>query len=118
MLDVLSSSVTLMVDDLNASIAFYAQKLGFSIEYEARPHFAMLHRAGLRLGLHPRGSKEGAGACRGVSIGLEVADIRASVEALRGDGVDVPDGVVEDGPLLRADFADPDGTALYLVELR
>jgi catechol 2,3-dioxygenase-like lactoylglutathione lyase family enzyme len=115
--DLLSTSVTLMVDELEASVRFYQQKLGFSIEYDAGPHFAMVRRSGLRLGLHPRGSGASAGDCRGVSIGLEVADIRASVAALEAGGVPFPDGVVEDGPLLRADFSDPDGTALYLVQL-
>ena len=116
MIDVTSTSVTLMVEDLDRSQAFYADVLGFGVEYRAGPHFAMLGRAGLRIGLHPRGAKAGPAASTGVSIGLEVPDIRAAVAALDGV-VDFPGGIVEDGTLLRADLRDPDGMALYLVEL-
>lgn len=118
MIDVLSTTVTLMVDDLDRSVDFYTERLGFSVEYRAGPHFAMIHRGGLRLGFHPRGDGPGAGDCSGISIGLEVKGIRAAVSELEADGVVFPGGVIEDGPLLRADFADPDGAALYLVEMR
>ncbi|MGD2070994.1 MAG: VOC family protein, partial [Gemmatimonadota bacterium] len=92
--------------------------LGFEVEYRAAPHFAMLRSGGLRLGLHPRGENPGAGACEGVSIGFQVEDIRAALRELGAAGVRFPTGVVEDGPLLRADFVDPDGMALYLIEMQ
>lgn len=118
MIEVTSTSVTLMVDDLGRSVRFYTESLGFDVEYRADPHFAMIRLGGLRLGLHPRGEHPSAGERGGISIGLEVDDIRASVAALEADGAAFPTGTFEDGPLLRADFTDPDGTALYLVELR
>lgn len=117
-MDVISSTVTLMIEDLGRSIRFYTERLGFEVEYRAEPHFAMLRRSGLRLGLHPRGEGPGVDASEGVSIGLEVEDIRAAVRELDAAGVSFPDGIVEDGPLSRADFADPDGMALYLVQLK
>lgn len=115
--EIVSTTVTLMVDQLDRSQTFYTELLGFVVEYRAGPHFAMIERAGLRLGLHPRGPKPSAGTCEGISIGLEVPDIRDAVRALEQRGVRFPHGIHEEAPLLRADFADPDGTALYLVEM-
>jgi catechol 2,3-dioxygenase-like lactoylglutathione lyase family enzyme len=115
MIDVTGTTVTLMVEDLDRSQDFYTAVLGFELEYRAGPHFAMLKRAGLRIGLHPKGGDAGAGACAGIAIGFEVPDIHVAVRALEGAATLV-DGIVEDGPILRADFRDPDGTALYLIQ--
>jgi len=116
--DIIHTTVTLMVDQLDRSQTFYTELLGFTVEYRAGSHFAMIERVGLRLGLHPRGTKPSAGTCEGISIGLEVTDIRDAVRTLERRGVRFPHGIHAEGPLLRADFADPDGTALYLVEMR
>lgn len=118
MVDVTGTSVTLMVDNLEQSVAFYTGRLGFGLEYSAAPHFVMIALGGLRVGLHPRGGNPSAGDCGGISIGLEVDDIEASVAALQERGVTFPSGMVEDGPIRRADFRDPDGTRLYLVQTR
>lgn len=117
-MDIIDSTVTLMIEELDRSIGFYTGRLGFSVEYRADPHFAMLRRGGLRLGLHPRGENPGVGACEGVSLGFQVEDIRGAVRELRAAEVSFPGGIVEDGPLLRADFRDPDGMALYLIEMK
>lgn len=120
MIDVVDVSVTVMVDDLERARAFYTGTLGFRELYRAGPHFSMIERSGLKLGLHPRGDGAGeARTTRDVSIGLRVPEIRAAVEALEAEGVVFPRGVVDDdGAILRADFTDPDGTPLYLVETR
>ena len=117
MIEVQSTSVTLMVEDLDRAQDFYERVLGFELEYRAGPHFAMLGRAGLRVGLHPRGEGSASGRFGGVSLGLQVPDIDGAVLELEALGVSFGDGVVEDGTIRRADFRDPDGMALYLVEL-
>jgi len=115
-IDITSTTVTLMVEDLDRAQAFWTDALGFGLEYRAGPHFAMLSRSGLRVGLHPRGDNPVAGDARGISFGLQVPDIEVAMQALESAGVGFPGGLVDDGPIRRADFTDPDGTALYLVQ--
>lgn len=120
MIAVLDTTVTVMVDDLDRAQAFYEGVLGFETLYRAGPHFCMVQRAGLKVGLHPRGEHpvDGRDRC-GLSVGLRVPDVRTAVATLEDAGVSFPDGVVDDdGALLRADFTDPDGTPLYLLEMR
>ena len=117
MIDVDGASVTLMVADLDRAQAFYSGSLGFSLLYRAGPHFAMLEREGFQIGLHPWGANGPQERGAGMSIGLSVADIRTSVASLEAAGVAFPAGIIDDnGAILRADFQDPDGTALYLVQ--
>lgn len=114
MIDVHAVSVTVMVSDLDRSEAFYRDRLGFSVLYRADEHFAMLERQGFLLGLHPGGDPDGGAP--GMSIGLSVPDIGEAMDSLGDDGISFPGGIVEDGPIKRADFEDPDGTRLYLVQ--
>lgn len=120
MIDVDGGSVTVMVEDLDRAQAFYTGPLGFQVLYRAGPHFCMVERAGLKVGLHPGGGTSAPGEPRGpVSIGLLVPDLHAAVAVLEEAGVEFPGGVVDDdGAILRADFTDPDGTPLYLMERR
>lgn len=114
------ATVTLMVEDLDRAQAFYTKVLGFKVLYRAGPHFCMLEGAGIKLGLHPRGENPASGAAPGgISVGLRVGDITEAVAVLEVAGVEFPDGISDDdGAILRADFADPDGTPLYLVQMR
>lgn len=114
MIDVQAVSVTIMVSDLDRSEAFYRDRLGFRVLYRAGEHFAMLERKGFLLGLHPGGDPDTV--ARGMSIGLSVPDIRAAKATLEKDGVGFAGDIVEDGPIQRADFRDPDGHGLYLVQ--
>ena len=114
MIDVQAVSVTLMVSDLDRSEAFYRDHLGFGVLYRAGEHFAMLERRGFLLGLHPGGEPDAAPG--GTSIGLSVADIDTAKAALEGEGIAFAGDVVADGPIKRADFEDPDGHQLYLVQ--
>ena len=113
------ANVTLMVADLDRAVGFYTGLLGFSLLYRADPHFAMVERKGFQVGLHPWGAADREPRSRGVSIGLSVSDIQEAVERLQSEGVAFPGGIVDDdGAILRADFRDPDGTGLYLVQER
>jgi len=42
-------SVRYIVDDVEAAIAFYTQRLGFGVEFHPGPGFVMLARGDLRL---------------------------------------------------------------------
>jgi glyoxylase I family protein len=45
--------VRYIVNDVDASIAFYTQQLGFRVAAQSGPHFALLERENLQLVLSP-----------------------------------------------------------------
>jgi catechol 2,3-dioxygenase-like lactoylglutathione lyase family enzyme len=53
-------SVRYIVDDVDAAIAFYTERLGFTVELHPAPGFAMLSRGDLRLLVNARGGPGGA----------------------------------------------------------
>src|SRR5689334_9337078 len=90
------ASVRYIVDDADAAVAFYRDRLGFEVVMRPGPGFAVLALGSLRLLLsEPRGP---GGAAQAMPDGrrpepggwnriqLEVADLEAEVEALRGAG--------------------------------
>ncbi len=54
-------SVRYIVDDVDAAVAFYGDRLGFEVRMRPGPGFAMLARGGLRLLLNTPGGGGGAG---------------------------------------------------------
>src|ERR687884_1545531 len=89
-------SVRYIVDDVDAAIAFYRDRLGFTEVMHPAPAFAMLTRGDLRLVLSapnpvggggqpmPDGSQQQPGGWNRFAI--EVADLAATVERLRASG--------------------------------
>ena len=92
-----SVSVRYIVDDVDAAIAFYRDHLGFEELMHPAPAFAMLRRGDLRLVLSAPGGGPGGGQAMPDGtlptpggwnrFALEVDDLDASVERLRGAGV-------------------------------
>lgn len=90
-------SVRYIVDDVDAAIAFYCQRLGFAEVMHPAPAFAMLSRGDLRLALSAPGGGPGGGAAMPDGtlprpggwnrFAIEVAELAALVEELRGQGV-------------------------------
>jgi catechol 2,3-dioxygenase-like lactoylglutathione lyase family enzyme len=90
-------SVRYIVDDVDAAIDFYTQRLDFAEVMHPAPTFAMLSRGDLRLALSapsgaggggqamPDGTKPEPGGWNRFS--LEVADLASIVEELRKAGV-------------------------------
>lgn len=88
-------SVRYIVNDVDAAIAFYTKILNFKVEMHPAPGFASLSRGGLRLLLN-RPSAGGAGQAMPSGkipapggwnrIQIEVDDIAAIVEKIRGAG--------------------------------
>ena len=114
--------VIIPVSDQDAAIAFYTQKLGFSvaadIPYGNGDRWVEVAppSGGAAIALsRPMG---GFQAGRETGIALETADARAAHEELKGQGIDVDadlmggDGTV---PLLFG-FRDGDGNGLMIVE--
>src|SRR5437899_7074471 len=89
-------SVRYIVHDVDASLAFYTQQLGFSVELRPAPGFAIVSRGDLRLLLSaptgpggaaqpmPDGRKPEPGGWN--RIRLQVDDLASEVETLREAG--------------------------------
>ena len=88
-------SVRYIVDDVEAAISFYTERLGFSVEFYPGPGFAVLSRGDLHLLLNepgaggagqpmPDGRKPEPGGWN--RIQLEVDNLAGEVEALRATG--------------------------------
>ncbi len=88
-------SVRYITDDVDAAVAFYVERLGFDVEMQAGPGFAMLARGDLRLLLNrpgaggagqpmPDGRRPEPGGWNRIQI--EVSDLEREVAALRAAG--------------------------------
>jgi catechol 2,3-dioxygenase-like lactoylglutathione lyase family enzyme len=98
------------VRDLDAARAFYAGTLGFTVD-ELAADWVSLSRGGTIIGLAHGAPDPGGGVAM-----IDVDDIRAEVERLKGEGVEV--GIVLElhDEMRIADVFDPDGNRLQLGE--
>ena len=96
-------SVRYIVDDVGEAIAFYTRHLGFGVEFNPAPGFAVLSRGELRLLLNepgaggagqpmPDGRKPEPGGWN--RIQLEVDNLASEVEALREAGAQFRNEIV------------------------
>ena len=119
-------NVRYIVDDVDAAIAFYTERLGFSVELHPAPGFARLARGDLRLLLNTPGGRGGAGQ-PGIDgrlpepgnwnrFQLEVDDLAATIAALRDAGVALRMDVVEGIGGRQALVEDPAGNCVELFE--
>ena len=100
------------VKDLTAGRAFYTTQLGFRETFVAVDgRWAKLERGGMEIALAEGEPDEDAGVAT-----IDVADVKAEAERLRGQGVEV--GVVLElhGALRLLDVYDPDGNRIQLTE--
>jgi catechol 2,3-dioxygenase-like lactoylglutathione lyase family enzyme len=119
-------SVRYIVNDIDESISFYCDQLGFKEEMHPAPTFAMLSRGDLRLVLSAAGGGPGGGQAMPDGtlpqpggwnrFMIEVSDLDASVETLRGSGArfrnDIVTGVGGKQTLLE----DPSGNPVELFQ--
>jgi catechol 2,3-dioxygenase-like lactoylglutathione lyase family enzyme len=90
------ATVRYIVDDVDAALAFYTERLGFDVVMRPAPPFAMLARGDLRLLLSQPGGGPGGGAAMADGrlpepggwnrFQIEVEDLDAEVERLRAAG--------------------------------
>jgi catechol 2,3-dioxygenase-like lactoylglutathione lyase family enzyme len=119
-------SVRYIVNDVDAAIAFYCQQLGFHEEMHPAPAFAMLSRDDLRLVLSAPGGGPGGGqAMPDGSVPepggwnrfqLEVADLAATVDTLRKQGVHFRNDIVVGVGGRQVLLDDPSGNPVELFE--
>ena len=109
--------VTIFVSNMDESIRFYKEVLGMKLGDRYGNEFAVIQgKNGLTIGLHPASAKSPAGK---IAIGIQVAEpIQAAVARLKEKGVKFTSPVIDDKEVLAADFADPDGAEMYLVEVK
>ena len=99
------------VRDLEAGRAFYTRALGFTeTVLDVGGRWARLERGGMQIGL-AEGEPEDAGVAT-----VDVADVKAEAERLRGQDVEV--GVVLElhGEIRLLDVFDPDGNRIQLAQ--
>src|SRR3954471_18062584 len=119
-----SVSVRYIVDDVDAAIAFYCERLGFTEIMHPAPAFAMLERGPLRLVLSAPGGGPGGGAAMPDGtlptsggwnrFSVEVADLDQTVVGLRAAGVRFRNDVVEGVGGRQVLVEDPSGNPVEL----
>ncbi len=113
-----------LVDDVDASIAFYVDKLGFALEQQYGPAMAILNRGNMTLWLAgpmasasqpmPDGSKPTPGGWN--RFVLVVDDIKVLVTDLRAAGVEFKNEITEGPGGLQCLCADPSGNVIELFQ--
>ncbi len=119
-------SVRYIVDDVDAAIDFYCTELGFEEVMHPAPTFAMLSRGDLRLVLSAPGGGGGGGQAMPDGalpepggwnrFQLEVADIEATVAALRDHGARFRNELVTGVGGKQVLVEDPSGNLVELFE--
>jgi len=117
-------NVRYLVDDVDAAIAFYTERLGFSLLSSASPAFAEVSRDDLRLLLSgpkssagrpmPDGRQPGPGGWN--RIEFVVDDIAAEIVRLRAAGTRFRSDVVRGPGGTQIVFDDPSGNPIELFQ--
>ena len=118
------AAVRYIVRDVEASIAFYTSRLGFTLIQQYGPAMAILERAGLQLWLAgppasasrpmPDGRVPAPGGW--ARIVIEVADLDAIVVALRADATTFRNDIIAGPGGRQVLIEDPSGNAIELFE--
>ena len=119
------ATVRYIADDVGAAARFYADHLGFRIDLQPAPGFAMLSRGDLRLLLNAPGA---GGAGQPMADGrhpepggwarfqLELDDFDATVASLVAAGLTFRSGVIQGNGGRQALVEDPSGNLVELFE--
>ncbi len=112
----IAAKVTLMVKDAERSVKFYRDDLGLRQKVRYGNDWVELEAPGTVIALHPNRKPTASPPPKTMSIGFQVKDLERTVAKLEKRGLTFK--IEDEGFLRRADFADPDGHRLYLMELR
>ncbi|SFT90679.1 Catechol 2,3-dioxygenase [Lishizhenia tianjinensis] len=107
-----ASRVNLMVMDMDKSIVFYTETLGFQLLNRWGNHYAEIQAVDLTIALHENTKNHQIGTASSIGFGVSAFD--DEVEALKTKGITLS---LEDDAYIRlAHFTDPDGHPLFLAE--
>ena len=119
-------SVRYIVNDVEAAIDFYRDRLGFHEDMHAAPSFAMLSRGDLRLVLSRPGGGPGGGQAMPDGrlpepggwnrFSLEVIDLETMIETLRAAGVHFRNELLTGIGGKQVLIDDPSGNPIELFE--
>jgi catechol 2,3-dioxygenase-like lactoylglutathione lyase family enzyme len=119
-------SVRYIVNDVDEAISFYCRQLGFHEDMHPAPTFAMLSRGDLRLVLSAPGGPGGGGQAMPDGtmpqpggwnrFSIEVSDLPAMVETLRGAGAHFRNDIVTGVGGRQIIVEDPSGNPIELFE--
>ena len=118
-------SVRYITDDVDAAVAFYVERLGFTVDMQAGPGFATLSRGDLRL-LVNRPGAGGAGQAMPDGrlpapggwnrIQIEVSNLEREVESLRAAGANFRNDIVTGRGGSQILLEDPSGNPIELFQ--
>jgi catechol 2,3-dioxygenase-like lactoylglutathione lyase family enzyme len=118
--------VRYIVDDVDAAIAFYTERLGFKVDMHPAPGFAALSRGDLQILFNRPGGGGGAGqsmpdgqapAPGGWNrVQLEVDDLETTVQALRNAGARFRNEIVTGNGGKQILVEDPSGNPIELFQ--
>jgi catechol 2,3-dioxygenase-like lactoylglutathione lyase family enzyme len=118
--------VRYIVNDIEAAVNFYCQQLGFKLEMNPNPFFAMLSLNELRLVLSKPGSSPGGGQnmADGTQqspggwnrFAMEVQNLEKTIEQLRNRGAHFRNNVVTGIGVKQIIIEDPSGNPIELFE--
>jgi catechol 2,3-dioxygenase-like lactoylglutathione lyase family enzyme len=119
-------SVRYMIDDVPRAIAFYTERLGFSLEKDASPAFAAVRRGALRLllsGPESSGARPMPDGRRPVPGGwtriqVPVTDLAAEVARLRAAGLHFRNDIVTGVGGSQILLDDPSGNPVELWQAK
>ncbi len=107
-------SAIIWTEDIERLLPFYRDTLGLAAEMES-PEFAVLGGGKLGLGKHSEVKGTAKDPYR-LMLNLEVESTQAEYERLKSKGVGFIREPEEEGGVMIATFADPDGNVLQLFE--
>ena len=117
-----TATIRYIVEDVDAAVAFYRDRLGFGVDMHPGPGFAALSREGLRLLLNAPGAG-GAGQAGGAPeaggwnrFQLTVDDLAATVAGLQADGARFRGDVVRGRGGSQILVEDPSGNPVELFQ--
>jgi len=118
-----SIAVRYIVDDVDIAIAFYTEQLGFTVDMHPGPGFAALSKGDLRLLVNQPGAG-GAGTAGGEEpasggwnrFQIEVDDLIAEVDRLKGEGARFRGDMVEGRGGRQILLEDPSGNPIELFQ--
>ena len=118
-------NIRYIVSDVSAAVAFYTEHLGFGVDMQPGPGFAMLSRGDLRLLLNEPGAG-GAGQATPEGrmpepggwnrVQLEVTDLEGEVETLRAAGARFRNEIITGRGGKQILLEDPSGNPIELFQ--